>query len=86
MVGTDTQKYPEDMQNAVENIEEYFFKADEGRIYDVVIDKVGRMLIEKALERTRGNRVLASKMLGLNRNTLHAKIKKLHIDVDRFKL
>ena len=71
--------------NTIENIEEYFFKADEGRIYDVVIDKVGRLLIEKALEKTRGNRVLASKILGINRNTLHAKIKKMNIDVDRFK-
>lgn len=71
--------------NSIENIEQYFLTTDEGRIYDVVIDKVGRILIEKALERTRGNRVLASKILGLNRNTLHAKIKKLNIDVDRFK-
>ena len=71
--------------NSIENIEEYFFKADEGCIYDVVIDRVGRLLIEKALEKTGGNRVLASKILGLNRNTLHAKIKKMNIDVDRFK-
>ncbi len=71
--------------NSIENIEEYFFKAGDGHIYDVVIDDVGRALIEKALERTRGNRFLASKMLGINRNTLHAKIKKLNIDVDRFK-
>ena len=71
--------------NNIENIEEYFLNADEGRVYDIVIDKIGRILIEKALEKTHGNRVLASKILGLNRNTLHAKIKKLNIDVDRFK-
>lgn len=71
--------------NSIENVDEYFFTVDEGRIYNIVIDKIGRLLIEKALERTRGNRILASKILGLNRNTLHAKIKRLHIDVDRFK-
>lgn len=86
MANVDMLEKPEDALNNIDNIEEYFFKADEGRIYDVVVDKIGRLLIEKALERTHGNRVLASKMLGLNRNTLHAKIKKLHIDVDRFKL
>lgn len=86
MANADIQKNPEDMLNNIENIEEYFFKVDEGRIYDIVVDRIGRLLIEKALERTHGNRVLASKILGLNRNTLHAKIKKLHIDVDRFKL
>ena len=86
MANTNIQKNSDNMLDNIENLEEYFFKADEGRIYDLVVDKIGRLLIEKALERTHGNRVLASKILGLNRNTLHAKIKKLHIDVDRFKL
>ncbi|MBN1405985.1 MAG: hypothetical protein JW946_05640 [Candidatus Omnitrophica bacterium] len=68
-----------------ENIEEYFLKAGEGQVYCIAIDEIGRLLIEKALEKTQGNKVLASKILGLNRNTLHTKIKKLQIDVDRFK-
>ena len=42
-------------------------------------------LIEKALERSYGNQVMAAKMLGLNRNTLHTKIKKFYIDIRRFK-
>ena len=43
------------------------------------------MIIEKILERSDGNQVMAARILGLNRNTLHKKIKKLNIDVQRFK-
>ncbi|MFH1857892.1 MAG: helix-turn-helix domain-containing protein [Candidatus Omnitrophota bacterium] len=43
------------------------------------------MLIEKALKFSFGNQIMASRLLGLNRNTLHTKIKKFNIDVWRFK-
>ncbi|MFH1338409.1 MAG: helix-turn-helix domain-containing protein [Candidatus Omnitrophota bacterium] len=42
-------------------------------------------MIEAALERTDGNQFKAARLLGINRNTLHAKIKKLGIEVRRWK-
>ena len=70
----------------VEKIEEVFATFKNGEIYRSVIDNTERVLIEKALERSCGNQIVASQILGLNRNTLRTKIKKLNIDMGRFKL
>jgi two-component system nitrogen regulation response regulator GlnG len=53
--------------------------------YHSVIESVEKPLIEKSLERTSGNQYKAAKLLGINRNTLRTKIKKLGIEVDRWK-
>jgi DNA-binding protein Fis len=45
-----------------------------------------KSLIEKALEYTFGNQITAAKLLGINRNTIRTKIKKLNINVERFKM
>ena len=73
------------MKEIADKIEEYFLSSGSDGVYDDVIRCVERMLIEKALERCDANQVMAAKMLGLNRNTIHNKIKKLNIDVQRFK-
>ena len=44
-------------------------------LHGMVIDTVERTLIADILERTDGNQSLAAKLLGINRNTLRAKIK-----------
>ncbi len=44
-------------------------------LYDTVTSEVERALIEIALKETGGNQLKASRILGLNRNTLRAKIK-----------
>lgn len=72
-------------QGNIEKIEEFFLTASRGQIYAKVIGYVEKVLIEKALEHSFGNQVIAAKLLGLNRNTLRAKIRKLHIDTERFK-
>lgn len=74
-----------DNQITVDKIEEFFLTANRGQVYDMVISYIEKMLIEKALERSFGNQVIAAKILGINRNTLRAKIKKLRIDKERFK-
>lgn len=51
----------------------------DGDLYRVVLALVERPLIELALERTGGNQVRAAKLLGLNRNTLHARLAALGI-------
>ena len=67
------------------NIEEYFITLKQGAIYRSVISDTEKILIEKALEHSFGNQITASKILGLNRNTLRTKIKKLNIDMGKFK-
>jgi len=69
----------------MENLDRYFLIENRGTIYSKVIGKVEVRLIEKALEHSFGNQIIASKILGINRNTLHSKIKKLNIDVTKFK-
>ena len=50
-------------------------------IYSVIIEKVEKSLIENILDYTNGNQLKASKILGLNRNTLRKKIGDLSIDL-----
>lgn len=56
-----------------------------GVLYKTIIDKVEKPLIEYALERTEGNQLKAARVLGINRNTIRTKIKRLGIDVSRWK-
>jgi len=55
-------------------------------IYWAAVESVEKPIIEAALERTFGNKLKAAKILGINRNTLNAKIKKLGIRVDKYKI
>ena len=68
-----------------ESIDGLFMVAHEGSIYDTIISKMEKVVIEKALTRTFGNKIKAAKILGINRNTLHKKIKELNIEVRKFK-
>jgi len=52
-------------------------------LYDRVLQKVEKPLITMTLRATRGNQVKAAEVLGLNRNTLRKKIRKLDIPVIR---
>jgi len=55
---------------------------DTGRVYQEVIEQVERPLISLALQVTSGNKVRAASLLGVNRNTLRAKINGLDIGTD----
>jgi len=68
-----------------EKIAECFQTRKQGEIYRAVIDDTERILIEKALEQTCGNQIVAAKILGLNRNTIRTKIRRLNINTGRFK-
>jgi len=52
---------------------------DADGLYDVVIKQVERPLIQKALQWAKGNQLKASRVLGINRNTLRSKIHKLKL-------
>ncbi len=48
--------------------------------YDEVIDRIETILIANVLKKFKGNQVKTSKFLGINRNTLRAKIEKYNIN------
>ncbi|MDO8281763.1 MAG: helix-turn-helix domain-containing protein [Thermodesulfovibrionia bacterium] len=52
---------------------------DSFNLYNMVIPEVEKSLIMMVLKETRGNQFKAAKLLGINRNTLRSKIKKLGI-------
>ena len=61
------------------SLDEYFRRLDgepPHGIYDMVIAHVERALLSSILERSNGNQTQAAEMLGLNRNTLRAKLAK----------
>lgn len=51
-------------------------------LYQMVIPEVERALILMVMKETQGNQIKASKLLGINRNTLRSKIKKLGIKIN----
>ena len=57
-----------------------------GALYKSIIQAIEKPLIENTLERTEGNQLKAARILGLNRNTIRSKIKKLGIDPKRWKI
>ena len=50
-------------------------------LYQMVIPEVERALIMMVMNETQGNQIKASKLLGINRNTLRSKIKRLGIKI-----
>ena len=64
------------------SLDEYFRRLDgepPHGIYDTVIAHVERALLSSMLERSNGNQTQAAEMLGLNRNTLRAKLAKYNL-------
>jgi two-component system, NtrC family, nitrogen regulation response regulator GlnG len=57
-----------------------------GALYRSMLEKIERPLFEQVLEFTEGNQLKAAKILGINRNTMRTKIKKLGIDVLKWKV
>ena len=69
----------------IDDMDRLFIITEKGKVYDKVIGSAEKKLIEKALEKSFGNQSIAAKLLGINRNTLRLKIKKLDINVKEFR-
>jgi len=65
------------LQGFMRNIKRF----EKFNLYDMVIPEVERSLVLMVMKETKGNQVKAAKLLGINRNTLRSKIKKLGIKV-----
>ncbi len=74
-----------DIKTKVYELEKELVVGGEGALYRLLVEAIEKPLIENVLERTSGNQIKAAKILGLNRNTLRAKIKKLGINIGKWK-
>ena len=79
------QEKIEALKECIEDTERFFIDNKRGRLYKHILDMVEKPLLEMVLKKTDGNQMKAAKLLGINRNTLHSKIKKLDIDIKEFK-
>lgn len=61
------------------------YQEKKGALYKSILEAIEKPLVEYILKRTEGNQLKAARILGINRNTLRAKIKKLGISVGQYK-
>ena len=73
------------IKDKVITFENSLFNEKKGVLYKSVVESIEKPLIEQTLERTEGNQLKAARILGLNRNTLRAKIKRLEIHLEKWK-
>jgi DNA-binding protein Fis len=74
------------ISRSIRELENNLYDEKKGVLYKSLLEILEKPIIESVLERTEGNQLKAAKILGLNRNTIRAKIKKLGIDPDSFKV
>jgi DNA-binding protein Fis len=79
-------KKAKEIEKALRELDRMFLREQEGKIYRIMLDALDKSLIKNTLLVTFGNQIKAARLLGLNRNTLRAKIKKLGISLDEVKL
>jgi len=74
------------IKDKVVEFENSLFMEKKGVLYKTVLEAIEKPLLEQTLERCDGNQFKAARILGINRNTMRAKIKKLGIDVSKWKI
>jgi DNA-binding protein Fis len=74
------------IKDGVVELENSLFIEKRGVLYKSVLEAVEKPLLEQTLERCEGNQLKAARILGINRNTMRTKIKKLGIDVSKWKI
>lgn len=73
------------LEKSVIELEDSLYKENQGVLYKSILAIIEKSLIEHLLEKTDGNQLKSARILGINRNTLRAKIRKLGIQVNRWK-
>lgn len=74
------------LDKKIVELDDSLYKEKQGIVYKYVLETIEKPLIEHALERTYGNQLKAAKILGINRNTIRAKIKKFGIVPNKWKI
>jgi len=74
------------LEEKINELIEEIFSENKGRLYREVIKRIDKPLIEYVFKYTEGNKFKSAKILGVNRNTLEAKIRRLGISALRYKI
>jgi two-component system nitrogen regulation response regulator GlnG len=74
-----------EIEKALLELDRMLLRGKEGRIYHIMLDALDKSLITNTLLITFGNQIKAARLLGINRNTLRTKIKKLGISLKEVK-
>ena len=74
------------LEDKIIELENSLYNEKKGLLYKSILEVVEKPLIEHILERTDGNQLKAARILGINRNTMRSKIKKLGIDPGKWKM
>jgi len=74
------------LKDKIVELEESLYNEKKGLLYKSVLEVIEKPLIEHILERTEGNQLKAARILGINHNTMHAKIRRLGIDAKKWKV
>ena len=82
LIAQDDAKFKEDLKGMLK--EQGYMVS--GALYRSMLEKIEKPLFEQVLEFTEGNQLKAAKILGINRNTMRTKIRKLGIDVLKWKM
>lgn len=73
------------LKDKIFELEDNVYNDKKGILYKSIIDTVEKPLIEYVLERTEGNQLKASRILGINRNTMRTKVRRFGIDPKKWK-
>lgn len=74
------------LEKRILELDDSLYREKHGVLYRYFLEALEKPLIERVLERTYGNQLKAAKILGINRNTMRTKIKKLSIDPNKWKI
>ena len=86
IVEKDSLKDLVSLKDKIIELEDSLYNEKRGVLYKSILEIIEKPLIEHILERTEGNQLKAARILGLNRNTIRNKIKRLGINVDKWKV
>jgi len=73
------------LQDKVIELEDVLYRENKGELYKAIMKVIEKPLIEHILKMTQGNQLKTARILGINRNTLRTKIRKLSINVEKWK-
>ena len=73
------------LKDKIIELEDALCREKKGAVYKNILEAIENPLFEHVLEYTEGNQLKAARVLGINRNTMRAKIKKLGINPHLYK-
>jgi DNA-binding protein Fis len=86
IIKNDAPVNPVTLRDKILELEEALYRQKKGVLYKSMLEVIEKPIIERTLERAQGNQLRAARALGINRNTIRAKIKKLGINAEAYRL